>query len=110
MSAQVRNSAEPLFEVVWPLGKEVSKPADIAASISDLNGKTVCELWDWLYRGDLMYQTLNEELRKKYPGIKIIDHKTMGNIHGDNEREYVETLPALLRQHGCDAVITAIGA
>ena len=53
---------------------------------------------------------LNEELRKRYPGIKIVDHVTMGATHGTNEREVVASIPDLLRKHGADAVISGVGA
>ena len=103
-------SGESWFEVVWPLGRFVSAPVVPAPALSDLNGKTVGELWDWVFRGDQMYSVINDELRKRYPDIKIIDHTTLGNTHALGEREYVANLPNLLRQLGCDAVISATGA
>ncbi len=110
MNQQPKAPAEPLYEVVWPLGKSVSRPVGLAQALLDLNGKTICEIWDWVFRGDQIYSVFNEELRKKYTDIKIIDHKTMGNSHALGEREYVSNLPNLLRQYGCDAVISATGA
>ena len=104
------NTAEAAFEVVWPLGKLAAKPVVSAPPIVDLNGKTVCELWDGVFRGDEIYPILRAELQKQFPGVKIVDYKTMGNTHDRNEREYVANLPGLLRQHGVDAVISAVGA
>ena len=57
-----------------------------------------------------MFPVIGVELRKKYPSIKIVDYKTMGDTHGNDEREYVANLPQLLKQHGCDAVISGVGA
>ena len=111
MNEQKHNPAEPVYEVVWPLGKYVPREhVDPAPAIADLNGKTICEMWDNVFRGDQIYAALNQELRKRFPDIKIVDHKTMGNTHGTNEREYVADLPNLLKQHTADAVISAIGA
>ncbi len=110
MTNAFSSSVEPTYEVVWPLGKTMSKPVAMAPALQDFNGKTVCEIWDWVFRGDQMYTVINEELRKRYPGVKIVDHKTMGDSHGKNEREYVANLADLLRQHGCDAVISGVGA
>jgi hypothetical protein len=102
---------EPVYEVVWPLGKYTPKPqVDLAPPLADLNGKTIGEMWDNVFRGDQIYPILNEELRRRFPGVKIVDHVTMGNTHGTNEREYVANLPNLLKEQGCDAVISAVGA
>src|SRR4051812_5214545 len=106
-----QNASEPLYEVVWPLGPTV-QPESVApvSAIADLNGKTIGEMWDHRFKGDLMYEVLNEELRKRYPGIKIVDYKTMGNTHDTKAREYIANLPDKLKQHGCDAVVSSIGA
>jgi len=110
MNQQQRDSTEPAYEVVWPLGKAVVTPVDLAPAILDLNGRTVCEMWNWGFRGDQIYPILNEELRKRFPDVKIVDHQTLGNTHGPNEKDYVANFPDLLRQHGCDALISATGA
>lgn len=98
------NTVDAAFEAVWPLGKLAAKPVDHCPAIVDLNGKTVCGLWDGVFRGDEIYPILRAELRKQFPGVKIVDYKTMGNTHDTNEREYVTNLPVLLRQHGAHAV------
>ena len=98
------------YEVVWPSGRFVSEQVDLASGVVDLNGKTVCEIWDGVFKGDKMFPIINEELRRKYPDVRIIDCVTMGNSHGTNEREYVADLPNLLREFSADAVISAVGA
>lgn len=103
-------SGEPCYDVVWPLGTFVSKPVGLAPGLTDLNGKTVFELWDQVFRGNEIYSILNEELRKRYPAIRIVDHKALESTHGAGARQFVSDLPQLLRQQGCDAVISAVGA
>src|SRR5262245_13959273 len=104
-------SPEPVYEVVWPLGKSVRhESVDMAPGLSDLNDMTNGEMWDHRFKGDLMNEVHNEELRKRYPRIKIVDYKTMGNTHDTKAREYIENLPNKLRDYGCDAVISSIGA
>jgi hypothetical protein len=109
-TSSTHHDDEPQYEVVWPLGKSVSKQVAAAPGLADLNGKVVCEIWDWVFRGDQMYAVLNEELRKRYPDIRIIDHKTMGDSHGVNERDYVANLARRLKEVGGDAVISGVGA
>ncbi len=104
------NQPEPQFSVLWPLAKRSIKTQGAAAGLPDLSGKTVCELWDYIFRGDVMYAVIRERLTALYPGIKFIGHKEFGNIHGPKQREILERLPQMLRDEGVDAVITGIGA
>ena len=78
MDQQQTASSEPLYEVVWPLGKSTSSRVNLAPALADVNlsGKTVCEFWGWVYRGDQMYPIINEELEKRFHGIKVIDHRS----------------------------------
>ncbi len=112
MNHRIDDPTEPLYEVVWPLGRCVSPPVTLAPSLRDLNGKTVCEFWGWVYRGDQIFPIINEELRKRYPGIKIVDYQKTGDSHGNNimERDYVARLPEMFSEYGADAVIAGVGA
>lgn len=101
---------EPAYEVVWPLGRSVYETIPLARPTSDLRGKTICELWDWRFRGDEIFPTLRESLSKQYPGIKFVDYHVFGNTHDTNEKEVIRVLPNLLREHGCNAVVSAVGA
>ena len=70
----------------------------------------VGELWDYLFRGEEIFPILREELAKRFPGIKFVTYDVFGNVHGPQQRELVADVPKLLKQHGCNAVISAIGA
>lgn len=102
--------SEPVYEVVWPLAPSAVPAATLAPREVDLRGKTVGELWDYLFRGEEIFPLIRRALAARYPGIRFVDWATFGSIHGRDERALAETLPALLREHGCDAVISAVGA
>src|SRR5207253_9495376 len=72
--------------------------------------KTVGELWDYLFKGEEMFPLIRRALEARYPGIRFEAFETFGSIHGRDEKELAATLPGLLRQHGRDAVISAVGA
>jgi hypothetical protein len=112
MNHSVSGAGEPLFEVVWPLGRCVSPAVDLAPPIAGLNGRTVCEFWGWVYRGDQMFPIINEELRKAFPDIHIVGYDETGDSHANNimERDYVAGLPEMFRQRDCSAVIVGVGA
>ena len=103
-------AAEPVYEAVWPLGKSVSEQVSLAPPVSDLSGKRVGEMWDWLFKGDAMFPVIRERLRQRYPGIQFADYNVFGNFHGHNEREVMATLPERLRGEGCEVVISGVGA
>lgn len=103
-------SAEPRYEVLWPLGKKAARAHGAAARLRDLAGKTVGELWDYIFRGDVVYPMVREHLRARYPGIKFVDYSEFGNFHGARSKEIVTGLAAKIRSHGCDAIISGIGA
>ena len=105
-----RTSAEPVFEVVWPMGRTTADEVAPTPPLADLNGETIGELWDWLFKGDEMYALLRDHLRTHFPDVKFVEFTAFGNIHGQNESEVIAALPDLLRKHGCDAVLTSVGA
>ncbi len=98
------------YEVVWPLGKSVSESVQLADRSQSLAGKTICEVWDQIFRGDEMFAVLHEELARKFPGVKFVDYTQFGNTTGRQEREVVAALGQKVKQHKCDAVISGVGA
>ncbi len=110
-SEKAGRNGEPAYEVVWPLGKSSSRLTfEPSTPVSDLNGKTVAEVWDWVFKGDQMFPIIREQLRQRFPDVKFVDYQAFGNVHGADEREVVAALPGLLIQHGIDAVICGVGA
>lgn len=103
-------AGEPHYEVVWPLGRDGFAPASTQARVADLSGKTVAEFWDYLFRGDEMYQIFRNKLIARYPGIKFVGHEVFGNLHGPRQRDLMQKVPELLKAHKVDAVISSVGA
>ena len=65
--------------------------------------------WDWVFKGDIMFDAFEAELTKRYPGIKLISWKEFGEIHGANEHEVLAALPQKFKEMGVDAVICGVG-
>ena len=97
------------YEVVWPCGERVGKVTPLSKRLNTLQGKTIGELWDYLFQGDKIFPILEEELSKRYPGIKFVNYKTFGPTHGGEEKRVVAQLATMLKKHGCDAVISSVG-
>jgi len=101
--------AEPVYRVVWPLGKSTSKVRPVAERLPDLRGKTICELYNQLFKGDVLFSEIRKIFQQQFPGIRFVDHGEFGDIHGQHENAVVEALPEVMSKHGCDAVISAVG-
>ena len=97
------------YDVVWPLTPSTVQGAKLAKRLDTLEGKVVAELWDWVFKGDIMFQAFEKELPKRFPGIKLISWKEFGEIHGADEREVLAALPQKFKEMGVDAVICGVG-
>ena len=102
------------FEVVSPAGGESIAQMPIAQRLEDLNGKTVAEIWNGVFKGDQSFPVLRRLLREKYPAIKIIPYTEFPHIYGgDNppaKKKLAKQLAELALEKGCDAVISGNGA
>jgi len=98
------------YAVVWPRGRKFNPRTEPAKRLSTLEGKVVAELWDYAFQGELSYPMIEQELSKRYPGVKFIGPDAFGNTHGGDEHEVIAGLPEKLKELGVDAVISGIGA
>ncbi|MBU1357904.1 MAG: hypothetical protein KJ901_03970 [Gammaproteobacteria bacterium] len=101
---------EGFFEAYWPRGARQVAPKALAPRLASLEGKRVAFLWDYLFRGDRIFDTVEEGLRARFAGIGFVGWRDIGNIHGSDERAVVAALPERLRTLGVDAVVTAVAA
>jgi hypothetical protein len=97
------------YEVYWPRAPRKVEKKKLAPRLHTLNGKTVAQLWDFLFRGDEVFQTLEVALKQKFPDIRFVSWKEFGNTHGKNEREILAALPERFKALGIDAVISGMG-
>jgi hypothetical protein len=106
-------AADALYKIVSPLGESTAKPIAMAPRLETLDGKTVCLVWNHAFKADVTHAAIAEELKKRYPGIKIVTYTELPDAP---EPELVgtpqtasEALQAALKAKGCDAVITGNG-
>lgn len=102
----------PKYDVVWPLGSSRVDRVEPGNMPTDLNGKTIGFIWDFLFRGPEMFDAIKAGILERFPGAKFVDYEIFGNIHGSapEERANLEALPTVLRAHKTDLVVAAVGA
>jgi hypothetical protein len=81
----------------------------IAPRLDTLEGKTVAQLWDFLFRGDEVFDLLEQGLKERYPTVKFVSWKDFGSTHGVDERQILADLPETMNSMGVEAVISGMG-
>ena len=97
------------YEALWPRSPRQAKVQPLAPRLSTLNGKTVAQLWDHVFRGDEVFEFLEAGLKARFPGVRFVNWRDFGNTHGSEEREVVAALPERFKALGVDAVISGMG-
>lgn len=98
------------YEVLWPRGERKQAIRPLARRLDTLNGKTVAQLWDFLFNGDDVFAELEDQLAKQYPDIKWVSWRDFGTTHGVNEKEMLAALPQRFKELGVDAAISCMAA
>lgn len=102
---------EPVYEVLWPLGRSTVKEIDAKPRVSDLSKATIGHLSHYGFRHDEMIPVVEEVMKERYPGISFVGPDEFGNIHGPRHgKDTLPVLPEKLAALGVDAVITGVGS
>ncbi len=97
------------YEAYWPRGRKQKGTQPLAPRSESLAGKTVAQLWDFMFRGDEVFALLEEALQARFPDVKFVSWRVLGNTHAADEREVLAALPGRLRELGVDAAISGMG-
>lgn len=101
-------------EVVSPVGLEVVKRSGSARRLANLDGKTIGEVWNGVFKGDFTFPIIRKLLQQQYPDLRIIPYTEFPHAPGsDNpaqQRERASRIAAMAKEKGCDAVISGNGA
>ena len=86
-------SAEPVYNVVSPIGESTVKMTTMAPRMDTLAGKTVCMVWNNAFKSDVTLPVIGEALKKQYPGVKIVPYTDMPNgFSAGTSRDSQETI------------------
>ena len=96
------------YEAYWPRSPRQQRTRELASRLDTLEGKVVAQLWDELFKGDVVFELLEEGLKQRYPGIRFVSWREFGSTHGGDEKTALAALAQKLREHGVDAVISGM--
>jgi hypothetical protein len=85
-------------------------PIETSLSVADLNGRTVAHIWDFAFKGDRMFTFVSDELRRRFPQVRLIEHDLFGDHYRAADPEAADkALTEKLRDAGVDCVISSMG-
>ena len=98
-----------VYEAYWPRSPRQTRIKPLAKRLDTLNGKTIAQLWDFLFLGDEVFELLEEGLKARYPEVRFISWREFGSTLSAESRQTVAGLPRRFKEMGVDAVISGMG-
>lgn len=99
--------------VLSPEGLPLGASKGISRQLDTLEGKTIGEVYNNHFKGELMFQTYRRLFKERYPGIKVIpfDEFPIVYVGGDaaSQKKVAREIAAIAKAKGCDAIITGNG-
>ena len=100
--------------VVSPLGVQVIEQKTAAPRLPDLAGKKVAEIWNGVFKGEETFPVMREMFRRRFPQTTIVPYTEFPHFPGDDrpqaQQEVARQIAQLVREKGCDAIISGNGA
>jgi len=102
------------LEVIAPTGMQLVEQRSASPRLPTLDGRTVGEVWNGVFRGDETFPVLRAELLRRYPGLRIVPYTEFPFFPGDDrphaQQAAAREIAATARAKGCDALISGNGA
>lgn len=103
-----------ILQVVSPLGLEAVKSGGGAPRLADLDGRTVCEVWNGVFKGDVTFPIIRQALQRRFPRLRVIPYTAFPHAPGsDNpaqQHERARRIAGMARAQGAEALISGNGA
>lgn len=101
------------MSVVSPEGLQRSGVAGASRHLDTLEGKTIGEVYNNHFKGELMFKTYRRLFKERYPGVKIIPYDQFPIVYvgGDpvSQKKTAKDIAALAKEWEVDAIITGNG-
>ena len=104
-----------ILTVISPAGEPVAVSAGpLTSSLDTLDGKTIGEVWNGSFEGQVSFPIIREMLKKRFPGLKVIPYTEfplfpVTSLSPQRKAANLEALRIALAAKKCDAVITGNG-
>ena len=106
-------SVQEKFSVISPEGLPLGEARHVSPPLDTLDGKTIGEVYNNHFKGELMFQTYRRLFTERFRGVKVIPYTELPIVYvgGDpaSQKKTAREIATLAREKGCDALITGNG-
>ena len=99
---------EQTFEAYWPRSPRQTGIKPLAGRLETLNGRTIAQVWDYLFKGDKVFEPLEEAIKAQFPAVKFVSWREFGSSHGGDEKENLAEFARKFKELKVDAVISGM--
>ena len=103
-------STSPQFEVFWPRTPRQTGIKPLAGRLETLNGRTIAQVWDFLFKGDEVFAHLEEAIKAQFPTVKFVSWREFGSTHGGDEKENIAELARKFKELKVDRKSTRLNS
>jgi hypothetical protein len=101
------------MRVVSPEGLPLRPAGSVSRHLDSLEGKTIGEVYNNHFKGELMFRTYRRLFQERYPGVKIVpfDQFPIVYVGGDPgaQKKTAKEIARLAQERGVDALISGNG-
>lgn len=101
------------ISVISPEGLPLGATRNITPHLSTLDGKTIGEVYNNHFKGELMFETYRRLFKEKYKNVKIIPFTEFPIVYvggdAESQKKIAREIAALAKEKGVDALITGNG-
>jgi hypothetical protein len=99
--------------VISPEGLPREAMKGLSQHLDTLAGKTIGEVYNNHFKGELMFHTYRRLFKEQFPGVKVIPFNEFPTVFvggdPDSQKKTAREIAALAKERGCDAIITGNG-
>ena len=101
------------IRVISPAGLQLRAAGSVSRHLDTLEGKTIGEVYNNHFKGELMFQTYRRLFKERFPGVRIIPFEKFPIVYvgGDpaSQKKTAKDIAALAKEWEVDAIITGNG-
>ena len=101
------------ISVISPEGLPLGATRNIAPHLGTLDGKTIGEVYNNHFKGELMFETYRRLFKQKFKGVKIIPFTEFPIVYvggdAESQKKIAKEIADLAKLKGVDAIITGNG-